>query len=456
MQRPLALVVDSDPAVRQAIRHALEQRGAATLGAPSAAGAGELLANQAISLLWLSADAESEEVPRLLQHVLRLQPTPLVIGLAAWGQTQQAARLIEAGAFDILEKPIEAARLGLLVERILRQHELLAQLRRLRQELQAREGYAGLVGRSAALTGVREQLARLAATESSVWFTGEPGTGKELAARTLHGMSRRRERPFALLDCAAWGLREQGEAQFRELWAHAAGGTLYLEQLPVLGHVRQERLLHLLRQRDRAENGVRLLASSLGEPRSLVEQGRLLPELPSLLEADTLRLIPLRERSEDIPLLARHFLASICEINHLVPLQLTSETLALLERHTWPGNVQELRNAMEHAAILAAEGRVHPRDLPEAVRELSRVEGDVRRPGDLAALRFRQAKRRVVDHFEKAYLRQLLQRHGGNVTSASQQAGMLRSALQRLLRKHGLRSADFREGSGIAAEDFHP
>jgi two-component system response regulator AtoC len=298
------------------------------------------------------------------------------------------------------------------------------------------------------MTRVREQLAQHAAGDDPLWFTGEPGTGKKLAARTLHASSGRSERLFALLDCRAW----TGEAQLRELWARAAGGTIYLEQVPAMDIARQElllRLLHELAGRDRA---VRLLASSLGDPGVLVEQGRLLPELPALLQADTVHLLPLRERKEEVPLLARYFLETICELNRLVPLRLSPETLALLERHGWPGNVQELRNAMEHAAILAVEGRVRPRDLPEAVRE----PGESRGAEDgLATLRFRQAKRRVVDRFEKDYLRQLLQRHAGNVTAASQQAGMLRSALQRLLRKHGLKSSEFRGSAPVMAEESH-
>jgi DNA-binding NtrC family response regulator len=152
-------------------------------------------------------------------------------------------------------------------------------------------------------------------------------------------------------------------------------------------------------------------------------------------------LPPLRERREDIALLCRHFLTAICEINQLPAMRLSSEALGVMERYRWPANVRELRQAVEHAAILAPEGEIRADDLPERVREAAAKDG----PLPSAAGRFRSAKRKVVDAFESGYLSNLMERHAGNVTLAAQQAGMLRSALQRLLRKHGLKSADYRE-----------
>jgi len=162
-----------------------------------------------------------------------------------------------------------------------------------------------------------------------------------------------------------------------------------------------------------------------------------------LLARETLSLSPLRERTEDIPLLAQHFLRAICTINRLPLMRLEADALALLERHRWPENVQGLRNALEQAAILAADGKVRARDLPDEVRDATPFH-PATSGGASAIRRFRDAKREVVEGFERCYLRELMERHGGNVTAASQQAGMLRSALQRLLRKYTLKSAEFR------------
>ena len=151
----------------------------------------------------------------------------------------------------------------------------------------------------------------------------------------------------------------------------------------------------------------------------------------------------MRQRVEDIPLLARHFMRTISMINELPPIRLEAGALALLERHRWPDNVQGLRNALEQAAILSPDGKIRPRDLPDGVREPARASLPGAAGGG-GTRSFRDAKREVVDGFERRYLLELMERHGGNVTAASEQAGMLRSALQRLLRKYALKSAEFR------------
>jgi DNA-binding NtrC family response regulator len=152
----------------------------------------------------------------------------------------------------------------------------------------------------------------------------------------------------------------------------------------------------------------------------------------------------LKQRREDVPLLARHFVTTIGEINHLPPITIEAEAMTLLRNYDWPGNVQELRNSIEHAVILASGGTIAGADLPDRIRESESVTTGLKAGSGNSRGRFRDGKRKVVEAFEQAYLSELLDRHQGNVTSASQQAGMLRSALQRLLRKYGFKSADFR------------
>jgi DNA-binding NtrC family response regulator len=243
-----------------------------------------------------------------------------------------------------------------------------------------------------------------------------------------------------------WG-DESGGAR---LEARAGGGTVYLDRVTALDAERQELLLSAISAWPRTSLGSsegeaappRLLAGSRVDPAVVVKEGHLLDALRRRLAESTVVLPALRERKEDIALLARHFVQAICEINQLPSISISAEALASLERYAWPSNARELRNAVEHAVILAAEGTIRPQDLPDKIREEQAGEAA---PARYAANdRFRDAKRAVVDSFERAYLSDLLERHGGNVTSASRHAGMLRSALQRLLRKHGLRSADFR------------
>jgi DNA-binding NtrC family response regulator len=230
----------------------------------------------------------------------------------------------------------------------------------------------------------------------------------------------------------------------------AGGGTIYLDRVTSLDVTQQEQLLAAIRGWPRVDAGrstgqasvPRLLAGSPEDPVASSEEGRLLEPLVELLTGATIRMPALRERSEDIGLLARHFVSAIREINQLPPIAVSADALRLLERYRWPANVRALRNAVEHAVILATEGNIRPQDLPDKVREDQSAAPPAARYS--ASHRFRDAKRAVVDSFEHSYLPDLLERHGGNVTSASQHAGMLRSALQRLLRKHGLKSAEFR------------
>jgi DNA-binding NtrC family response regulator len=249
-----------------------------------------------------------------------------------------------------------------------------------------------------------------------------------------------------------WLRADPGESEGANgILEQAAGGSIYLEELTELPLELQESLLQVLERGSiggaRASEPapeIRLLAGSRRDPIRAMEQHRLLEGLYHRLAQAQLDLPRLSERTEDIPLLARHFVSRIGEINHLDPLQISPEALALIEQYAWPGNVQELRNAVEHAVILAVDGTIRPTDLPDRARTGAvGAAAPVRR--DVAGLKFRDAKREVVEQFEQAYLSQLLEQHWGNVTSASQQAGMLRSALQRLLRKYGLKSADFRK-----------
>jgi DNA-binding NtrC family response regulator len=449
MDRPLALVVDTDPAVREQIQEVFQGHDVAALGVGCAAETMEVLRSRPVQFVVLDVRAPGVVALDLLRYSSRLQPAPILIPVVSAAEREQAAHLVEAGAFDTLDRPLHEARLRLMVHRALRQFSLVEETRRLREELQSREGYHGIVGRSPGMERLREQLAQLSGSDPRVWLWGELGTGKELVARSLHERSERSAKPFSLVPCAGlgtqnwesrFGVNADGRMVPEGLLARLDGGTLYLEDLPAVTPDLQSRLLTAL-----THSNLRVLASSTVDPERLVEQGRLVEEAFTPLGATILELAPLRDRVEDIPLLARYFISTICTINLLPPIQLAGEALQLLERHHWPENVQGLRNVLEQAVILCPEGKIRSQDLPDWLRESGSAPSAAPGPAEVSARRpFRDAKREVVDAFERSYLSDLMEHHGGNVTAASQQAGMLRSALQRLLRKYGLKSAAFR------------
>jgi DNA-binding NtrC family response regulator len=413
----------------------------------------DALRTRPVRIMVVGVDTPGVDAAGLLGYASQLQPAVVVIAVTAAEDGEQGQALIDRGAFDILCRPLEESQLDLAVRKAVRFRDLLDEAHRLRVDLQSREGYHGIVGRSQPSERLREQLGRMAVGDASLWFYGETGTGKELAARTLHERSNRSHGKFVVLSCAdldsnswdgALGLDAAGAFLKGGALAEASGGTIFLEELPALVPDLQSKLIATLDTLTSGANSVRLLASSTADPAALSAQGRLIEELRLRLAEQSIALPPLRERVEDIPLLARHFIDTICAINHLPPIQLAPEALELLSRYHWPDNVQGLRNAMEQAVILSVDGRIGPRDLPDGVREVPSATTSLA-GGDASRLRrFRDAKREVVEAFERSYLSALMERFGGNVTAASQRAGMLRSALQRLLRKYGLKSATFR------------
>jgi DNA-binding NtrC family response regulator len=450
MERPLALVVDKDAAVRAIVRDVFEEHNVMVLGAGSAPEAREFLRSRPIGILMVDFATPGVDELELLARGRELQHAPTLVSIVPDSDPSRGAALLRSGAFDVLLKPVDESTLQRVVHRALVQHKTRELLRHARQELQSREGYHGVVGRSEAMERLRERLRELGRSGVSPWFVGEPGTGKELAARSLHGLSPSAGAAFVAVPCAELTGEGWDERWFGAdgLLAQAEGGTLYLEDLTALSPELQELLIAVLAPgADSDARSVRFVAGSQIDPRDAIEQGRLLVEVRDALDGEVLVLPPLRERSGDIALLARHFVSAICEINYLPSLQLAPEAVSLMERYRWPHNVQELRNAMEHAVILSSDGRISPRELPDRVRESGALEAApvaVAVEG-VSARGFREAKREIVEIFERGYLRELMARHGGNVTAASQQAGMLRSALQRLLRKYQLKSADFRD-----------
>ena len=301
---------------------------------------------------------------------------------------------------------------------------VLEALFRLRQQESAEAGLRRIPGRSDASQALRQRVSELAGASGPVLFAGEGGSGRRYAARCVHALSKGAE-PFAVADPA-------DPARFDAALA-AERGTVFIASLERLSWPMQEGLAESL-----ATNMVRprLMASIGMDPRAAADQGRLSPGLLAAFGGSIVRVPPLRERRSDIALLVRLIVEDLRRLNGLAPITVAADALSLLERHAWPGNVDQLRNAVESAVIVASDGTIRAKDLPDFMSS-SAADGP-------AALRFRDAKRSVVEAFERTYLHDLLTRHAGNVTGAAETSGMLRSALQRLLRKHALHSADFR------------
>ena len=324
------------------------------------------------------------------------------------------------------------------------------------------------LGRSVAMREVFAILERVAPSDLTVLISGETGTGKDVIARAIHEKSPRRSGPFVVLDCSAipknliestlFGHEKgafTGAVERRHgVFEQAHGGTIFLDEIGELDLSLQPKLLRVLENRQLQRVGgsrlipvdVRVIAATNRDLRKMVAEGTFREDLYFRLSVMHVRLPPLRERKEDIPLLAEHFLNRVAARMGRT-LRFSPEAIEALKPHDWPGNVRELKNVVERAASLAdgevidAQGILwgEPARSPRPAVGGSSVLG-IFDPADMAAsLPFKDAKQQVVDAFEKAYIQALMERFGGNLSRAAEHAGLTRFHLRQLLKKHGLR-----------------
>lgn len=325
-------------------------------------------------------------------------------------------------------------------------------------------GLAQLVGRDPAFVRVVEKIPLIARSGSPALITGETGTGKELCARAIHMLSGRREQPFIPVDCAALpenlfenevfghtrGAFTDAHRDQKGLVSLAENGTLFLDEVDSLFPCAQAKLLRFLQERVFRPLGaerfsranVNVLAAMNSDPEGLVRDGRFRADLFFRLNVIRLHLAPLRDRRSDIPLIARHYLASCSKDWGVAPKTLAPSTLLKLVAYDWPGNVRELSNVLQHAAVLAS-GRLV---LPEHVNLPGERTTDA--PAAIAGapegLSFRQVRAMAVETFERTYVTRLVEKHAGNVTRAAREARKDRRAFGRLMKKYGIPSGGSR------------
>jgi DNA-binding NtrC family response regulator len=401
----------------------------------------------------------------VLQAVKSARPEVEVVLMTAFGSVQKAVEAIKAGAYDYLAKPFEPEDAVLTIERAVERKRLRQQTRDLKAALDGAQRFDHLVGRSPAMQAVFALLERAAATDATLLITGERGTGKELVARAVHAKSSRSSQAFITFNCGAVpeALIESelfGHVQLSPAGATsdragpfelASGGTLLLDEVGSLPLPLQVKLTRVLQERRVSRIGetnerpvdVRIIAATNLDLRRAVTEGRFREDLFYRLNILHVELPPLRERSEDIPLLLGHFL-DLYRARYASRVEgFTSEALEALVRYEWPGNVRELENAVERALAVVDAPRVPLEALPG---EIASSSGRPRLSASLASLTFREVIELARDRASREYLVLLMQEFGGNVTKAAERAGVERESLHRLLKRYGLRSNEFKPG----------
>jgi DNA-binding NtrC family response regulator len=400
----------------------------------------------------------------LLKEIKRVAPDTLVVMITGFATVDSSVEAIRAGAYDYIPKPFTATQLRILIGRAAQQVRLVRDNAHLRDQLKKQYSFDNIIGTSDSIQKVFSVVSRVAPTEASVFISGESGTGKELIARAIHTNSRRSGRPFVAINCAALpdhlleselfghekGAFTGADVQRRGLLEAAAGGTFFLDEITEMSMDLQAKLLRVIQERKIRRVGgeaeipidVRWVSATNREPDVAVRENTLRQDLLYRLNVVPLKLPPLRARREDTPALAQHFLRRYAAEYERDNLRFTPEALRVLTEYDWPGNVRELQNVVERVVSLCLPGQeIAPVDLPE---ELTATRGTNGRMGVTfsADLPFHDAKSDAITIFEKEYLRDLLRRHGGNISQAARTAGIDRKTIHRMLAKYQLTGRD--------------
>ena len=375
--------------------------------------------------------------------------------MTAYGSIAHAVEAVRRGADDYLSKPFERETLLLAVRRVLRTRSLERENRALRDAIRRGDGFGELIGRSEPMQRLYRTIEKVGATDATVLVVGESGTGKELVARTLHHSSRRAQGPFVAVNCAAipetlieselfghekgsfTGAHRRREGRFEE----ADGGTLFLDEIASMPLPLQATLLRVLQERRFTRVGgsgevasdVRVIAASNRDLPALLARGEFREDLYYRLNVIPIELPPLRDRLEDVPLLAAAFLDQASARHGLEVRPLPTAVLRALMEHGWPGNVRELANAVERLVLLAEDGRVSLDDLPPEVRRTG--------VGEMSQFRL-PAEGVEWDRLEADLVRQALERAGGNRAAAARLLGLGYKAFLYRLDKHGMAGDD--------------
>ena len=386
-----------------------------------------------------------------------------VIVVTAYGTIEMAVRAMKDGAYSYLAKPIQYEDLSLQVKNAVERRRLTREVENLRHEVEERYQFGNILGRNPQMQEIFQLIRTVAETDATVLIHGESGTGKELIARAIHYNSRRKDRPFVVVSCSALPetLLES------ELFGHekgaftgairqrigrfemADGGTVFLDEIGEMSMPVQMKLLRVLQEREFERVGgneavkvdVRVIAATHKDLHRAMGERLFREDLFYRLNVVPVKLPPLRERLDDVPLLAAHFLRKYSEKNQKQITTISPEALSALIRYAYPGNVRELENIIERAVIMEKASTLGRIDL-KRIGTAGKFDAQHDLGSDIPL--FRTLKTEVVERFEKDYFSQLLRMHGGNMTRAAKHAGIDIKNLHEKMARYGLKKEEFK------------
>ncbi|KFE63618.1 sigma-54-dependent transcriptional regulator [Hyalangium minutum] len=451
------LVADDEPSIRHVLTLVLTEHGYEVRAVADGEEAVRELSARSYDVLLCDVRMPKRDGLSVLRQAIAEHPGLTVLVMSAYGSQEQALEAVGAGAYDYVQKPFKPEEIVFVLRKAEERERLVRENRRLRTA--SAPPPERILGESEGLKAVLRQVDRLAPVNTTILITGESGTGKELIARALHERSPRVTQPFVAVNCGAIpaGLIESelfGHAKGaftdartakRGLFSEADGGTLFLDEVGELPLPAQVKLLRVLQEGEirpvgesRAERvDVRVIAATLRDLGKLVERGEFREDLYYRLNVVNLRMPPLRERREDIPLLARAFIQRFNrQLNREPPVErLSPEAEALMSSYGWPGNVRELENAMERAVLLTDGPHVLPSNLPERLWTAPPPpagSAPVQHAGSDLSLK------RAMRELEETYIRAALRRTKGNRTRAAEVLDISHRALLYKIKEYGI------------------
>lgn len=453
MAQEKILVVDDDQNILEILKIRLESEGYDVTVTTLADKALKLARDQLFDLALVDlklAEGEDDGI-ELMQNMHQINPEMPIIILTAYGTIENAVDAMKRGAYSYITKPFDHYDLLLQIKNGLEKSKLSREVKRLKALVEDKYGIKNIIGKSKAMRDVLEKTFRAAETDSNVYIFGESGTGKELIAKSLHLLSSRKDRPFVAINCASIpeGLLESelfgyekgaftgATRKKKGLFSQAHTGTLFLDEISETPQSMQVRLLRVLEERQFYPLGgekpitvdIRIVVASNKDIEQEVQKGYFREDLYYRLHVIPIHLPPLRERLEDIPLLANHFLYKYKEEMRKEAKGLSPSALQKLMTYQWPGNVRELENTIEYAVAMSS-GEVIEDDQ---ILQTQKTESSEIKP-------LKEAK----SNFEKEYIARALTLAGGNVSKAATLVGKYRADFYELLKKHNLKVSNFK------------
>ncbi|MDN3511248.1 MAG: sigma-54 dependent transcriptional regulator [Candidatus Jettenia sp.] len=454
MVTPSILIVDDEKAARYGMRKILQKDSYTIYEAKDGTNALHMIKALQPALVFLDINMPQVDGMKTLEMINAMRNPPLVVIVTAYGSEKLAVEAMKNGAYDYIAKPYEIDELRIIVKNVFERLALQEENARLRSEIDRLEGMGELIGQSKSMKDVFDKIEKVGTTDVTVLIQGESGSGKEIVAREIYKRSKRRNEPFIIMNCAAVPetLIES------ELFGHEKGaftgaterrlgkfelankGTIFLDEIGDMSLSTQSKLLRVLQEQKFERLGgietlavdVRVVSATHRDLEEEIEEGRFREDLYYRIKVVNIKLPPLRHRKEDIPLLVNRFIQYFSEKHQKRILSISHESMKSLVSYSWPGNVRQLKNVIESSVVLSDNEVLNNVDLPEEThhQDTALVVKNID-----YSLSFRDAKKILIENFERDFIKKKLEECNGNISRAAEALDMHRQNLQQKIRE---------------------